>query len=58
MNEAPQSEEDIELTEEEESFDLYVKVNFPDIFDNYVENQKSIAKLSPAQSNSNFSWLG
>ena len=43
MHEATQSEEDIEMTDEEKSFDLYVRVNFPDIFENYIENQKSIS---------------
>ena len=30
------------MTEEEKSFDLYVKVNFPDIYFKYSENKKTI----------------
>ena len=32
----------IEMTEEEENFDLYIKVNFPDILNNYLENNKNV----------------
>ena len=41
-NVSNQNDEDIEKTDEEKSFDLYVKVNFLDILEKYLENQKSI----------------
>ena len=34
--------EEIEMTDEEKSFDLYIKVNFPDILSNYLENDRTI----------------
>ena len=40
--EAKQNEEEIIMTEEEKSFDLYVKVNFPDILSKYLENKRKI----------------
>ena len=40
--EAKQNKEEIMLTEDEKSFDLYVKVNFPDILSKYLENKRKI----------------
>ena len=41
-NNLMQNDLEIEKTEEEKSFDLYVKVNFPDINSKYLENNKQI----------------
>ena len=38
--EAKQNEEEIITTEEEKSFDLYVKINFPDILSKYLQNKR------------------
>ena len=35
-------EEEIEMTEEEQSFGMSVKENFPDIFENYLQNHRTI----------------
>ena len=37
-----ETNDEIEMTDEEKSFDLYVKVNFPDILSNYLENDRTI----------------
>ena len=41
-NNSKQCDEDIEKTDEEKSFDLYVKTNFPEVYDYYLTNQKHI----------------
>ena len=41
-NNSKQCDEDIEKTDEEKSFDLYVKTNFSEVYDYYLTNQKHI----------------
>ena len=39
---AKSSKEEIEMTEEEKSFEMSVKENFPEIFENYLQNNRNI----------------